>query len=121
MSCDYLIYIGSLFGTFCYITEFSSVINIYNTLEQENKYIENKNLNIYAWKLRICILTANGCFLTYNKINNSNTQLYSFTFYVSLDSVLLTIRSYYMYWFNKKLQQNIQPPINIPTENPLHV
>jgi hypothetical protein len=118
MSHDYLVIIGSIFGVFCYFTEFVSVYKIFITLHENNKFEENKNLNIYGWKLRFCIITANGFYLTYNKLNNFTVQMYCFLFYFGLDSIILLIRSYYLYWYYKNILPNTN---NDYIENPIHI
>jgi len=116
MQLDFLIYIGTFFGTLCYINDFFSLYETCKTLYNIECIDINKSVNIFSIRIRVCVMTANGCFLVYYIIHSLYNLLYCYILFFTLDWIILITRTYYFYIFNKNLTIN-----NIViVENPIH-
>lgn len=114
MHADFLVYIGTFFGTMCYMNDFYSILEIFRTLNDSNRVLANKSVNIFSMRIRVFSMTANACFLTFYTINEIDSSMYCYLFVLSMDVAILITRMYLL-WHYRKTTAMLET-----SDNPLH-
>lgn len=114
MIWNFLVYIASISGVCCYITDAINTYEIYTTMNIEQNLMENKKVNRFSIKIRLCVILTNSCFLIYNIINHLDSPIISYSIFFSLDTLLLGTRIWYEYvFYTKKARKDIEMGVHI--------
>lgn len=103
-----LIYIATVFGLFCYMTDVHTIYKMHKDLSKIETINEHQSVNNFSLKVRICILISNGCMLSFNVVNNISTPIISYTFFYILDFSLLITRIYYTFLIRNIIKNQSQ-------------
>lgn len=121
MSSEIFLIISTIFSLFCYCNDYLSLYNSIISINKIHIMNENKQINLFSLRIRVCIFMANGCYVYYIFLNNIQSSMITFSIYLSLDTILLITRSIYAYIIHKKIisknqNVNLHP---IVVENPM--
>ena len=113
MTNDIFIYIASICGAFFYTIEIYTARQSYKLLYIVERKEDNKILNFYSIRIRLCNLVYNLSMLCYNYTNNLQTPIIAFSIYLTMDIILFLTRIYFAY----VLQYRISTIENVETVN----
>jgi hypothetical protein len=94
---DIFIYIGSICGAIFYVIEIYTARETYQVLYIAEKIQDNKRLNYYSIRLRLCNIVYDFSMLCYNYLNGLISPTIAFSVYFCMDFIILCIRIYYAY------------------------
>lgn len=117
---DFFLYIGTLFNILYYVTDYYTAYITYKIIYDKTQLKENKNLNSYSLKIRICILVIDGSYYLFYVLNDIEPPIISYMIFTILDISLFFIRiwfAYILYYIVPKLP-DIAPLIE--NTNPMH-
>lgn len=131
---DIFVFISAAFCFLCYMNDYYSLYSTFITRNIVEKINENKQVNYFSLKIRVCIFLANASYLYYTILNDIRPSIISCSVFLSLDSVLLILRTIYAVLLYKKSKQPQQVVVFRPTvgddgrlyyrktvvENPMH-
>ena len=117
MAGEIYIYISSVCGVVFYLIEFYTARETYKNLYFVEKREDNKIINFYSIRLRICNLLYDFSMMNYNHINNMQSAFIVFLTYFCADMIIFSIRSYYAYVLQYKIKNTLE---TTSVENPIH-
>lgn len=131
---DIFVYISAAFCLLCYLNDYYSLYSTFITRNIIEKINENKQVNYFSLKIRVCIFLSNATYLYFIVLNDIRASIISCSVFLSLDSVLLILRTIYAVLLYKKSKQPQQVVVFRPTvrddgtlyyrktivENPMH-
>lgn len=103
---NFLIYIASVSEVCCYSVDAFNTYEIYSTLKSQEKRVENRKVNAFSIKIRLCVILSNTCFLSYNAINQLSIPATGYALFFALDIILLATRMWYEYVFYSNPLEN---------------
>ena len=107
MAGEIYIYISSTCGVVFYLIEFYTAKETYKNLFFEERKQDNKRLNYYSIRLRLCNILYDYSMLSYNYVNNLRSPVIVFSVYFCIDFVILIIRSYFAYVLQYKIKDRV--------------
>ena len=120
MPGDLFLYVGSVCGACFYIIELQSLRETYAKLFIIESKKDNKILNYYSIRLRLCSIVNNFSMVGYNFTNNLESAATAFFAYLCVDFIFLSVRLYYAYTLQYKIKDAVILNINVNVENPIH-
>lgn len=116
---DFFLYTGTLFNIIYYITDYYASYLTYKSLYVKENLQDNRNLNAYSLKIRICVLVIDGSYLTYYELNNIQPPILSYLIFCCFDTQLFIIRLYFLYVLYKVVP-NIDELVDTVVVNAIH-
>jgi len=117
MTNDIFIYIASICGVFFYIIEVYTSHQTYKLLYIIERKEDNKILNFYSIRIRLCNLVYNFSMLCYNYTNNLQTPIIAFSIYLTMDIILFLTRIYFAFILQYRISSIESNEIIV---NPIH-